>query len=642
MRLLRRLDVFLLKEFLQLFAGTFFVCLFVFMMQFTWRYTDELIGKGLSYEVLGKFFWYMGLTLVPMSLPLAILLASLITFGNLGERLELLSMKTAGIPLARILLPLLLATVVTGGASFVFQNNIAPEATKKLAALLWSMKRKSPELEIPEQQFYGAIPGYNIFVDRKDKETGMLYGMMIYTNSGNFEDVQIVLADSARLQTTADKQHLRLTLLAGERFRNMDAQSGNRMRVSVPYMRETFHHEVDIIPFDAGFDLMSADLFSHNASAKNLRGVQAGIDSISHRIDSVGHAVYEAQLRGPMRRDVSTRTGNTEADSLAVAKALAESEPFDSLWKAQPRPTHETALREARAKVRELTAEYDFRSLISADDNRTLNIHKVEWHKKFSLSLACLVFFFIGAPLGAIIRKGGLGIPVIVSVTIFIFYYIVNVSGEKMAKSGQWYVPVGAWLSTMVLCPIGAFLTVKSNNDSVVFNAEGYKLFFMNMLGLRPSRQLLRKDIVIDDPSYPHLRDRLASLSSAAEAYGKGHNLRRLPSYVDTFFGQGGDEEAAALGRELEECVREVHNVQDNRTVALLCQLPLLDTERHCHPFTSHRWNVAMGIAFPVGLLLYLRTCRLRLRLANDMTRIRTACSHLRRRLDQLEQEENG
>ncbi|MCD8302950.1 MAG: LptF/LptG family permease [Prevotellaceae bacterium] len=630
--MIKRLDAFLLKAFLQLFAGTFFVCLFVFMMQFTWRYTDELIGKGLSWDVLAKFFWYMGLTLVPMSLPLAILLASLITFGNMGERLELLSMKAAGIPLIRILMPLLCMVAIVGCASFVFQNNIGPEATKKLAALLWSMKRKSPELEIPEEQFYSAIPGYNIFVEHKDKETGMLYGMMIYTNSGNFEDVQIVLADSARLQSTADKKHLKLTLYSGERFRNMDARSGNMMRAAIPYMRETFNKEVDLIEFDGEFDLMSADLFGHNAATKNIRNIEAGIDSLNNRIDSTGRAIYEAQLRGAMRRDISTRG----ADTAKVVELAAESEPFDTLYSHLSIEKKQMALRSAKSAVKQLQAEYDFRSLISEEDNRTLNIHYVEWHKKFTLSVACFAFFFIGAPLGAIIRKGGLGVPVIVSVTIFIFYYIINVSGEKMAKSGQWYIPFGAWLSSMVLCPIGAFLTIKSNNDSIVFNVEGYKMFFTHLLGLRTTRKLNRKDIVIDEPSIPLLTEGLRNLEADCAAYSAIHHLKRLAGYIGMFFRESHDEELQAISQRLEAIVEQLHNVQDNRIIGLTNHLPILPTDTHIHPFEDKRLNIAAGIVFPIGILLYIRTMRLRLRLSHDMGRIQALSEHIIKRLNQL------
>lgn len=211
----------MLKQFMLLFAGTFFISLFVLMMQYLWRYVDDLIGKGLSMDVLGQFFWYMGLTLVPQALPLAILLSSLITMGNLGESSELTAIKAAGISLVKALRSLFFVSVVIAGCSFVFQNNIGPQAFVQLRQLLLSMKQKSPELEIPEEVFYGGIPNCNLYVQHKDLETGMLYGVMIYRMTESFEDAAIILADSGKLQSTAEKQHLLLTLYNGEWFENM-------------------------------------------------------------------------------------------------------------------------------------------------------------------------------------------------------------------------------------------------------------------------------------------------------------------------------------------------------------------------------------------------------------------------------------
>lgn len=273
MKFIKKIDIFVFKAYSLLFVGTFFICLFIFMMQFMWRYVDELIGKGLTLDVLAHFFYYAGLTLIPMSLPLAILLASLITFGNLGERFELLSMKAAGIPLIRILQPIIIFNILLCIGSFYFQNVTGPEAQKKFYTLIYSMKQKSPELEIPEGIFYSEIPGYNIFVEKKGKENGMLYGVMIYSTTDGYEDAQIVLADSAELKTTADEKHLMLTMYAGERFRNMQAQGNMMARANVPYMRETFIQETDLIPFDNNFNMMDANVFSGSAQTKNLREI---------------------------------------------------------------------------------------------------------------------------------------------------------------------------------------------------------------------------------------------------------------------------------------------------------------------------------------------------------------------------------
>lgn len=630
MRFIKRLDLFTLKAFLQLFAATFFICLFVFMMQYTWRYIDELIGKGLSVEVLAKFFWYMALNFVPAALPPGVLLASLITFGNMGEKLELLAMKAAGIPLLRILQPLILLTIVLSFASFYFQNNIGPEATKKLAALVWSMKQKSPELDIPEGVFYGEIPGYNIFVERKDPRTGMLYGVMIYSNVNAQEDTQIVLADSARLQSTEDKMHLMLTLYNGERFRNMDARSANMMKAEVPYMRETFAHEVDLIAFDGNFNVMDASLFAGNAATKDLSSIRFGIDSLVHRIDSVGHALYDMEHKGVMERTL--RPGRK--DSAQTVAKVETTQPFDSLYRGLNQEQMQVTFRTATTKVRQLIAEYDFRSLISDEDNRMLRLHYVEQHKKFTYSLACLIFFFIGAPLGAIIRKGGLGMPVIISVSIFIFYYIVNVSGEKMAKTGVWYIPFGVWLSSMVLAPIGAFLTYKSNNDSAVFNIDGYRMFFMRLLGLRESRKLNRKEVIIRDPDYPRLTEELRALQADCQQYVEQHHLVRIPRYKRIFFEYEEDTAVIGINDRMENLIEELHNSSDARLVLMLNELPVLVPDAHTRPFRNARWNMVAGIVLPVGLFFFFRIWRYRLRLLHDMTLIQQTAKNLIERIE--------
>ena len=630
MKVIKRLDIFILKAFLQLFAATFFVCLFVFMMQFTWRYLDELIGKGLSFDVIAKFFWYMGLQFVPMALPPGILLASLITFGNMGENLELLSMKAAGIPLLRILQPLVLVVIMLAGCSFVFQNRVAPEATKQLGALLWSMKQKSPELDIPEGVFYSEIPGYNIFVERKDMKTGMLYGVMIYTNGSN-TDTQIVLADSGRLQSTADKMHLMLTLWSGERFRNMDSRSANMMKAQVPYMRESFLHEVDLIAFDENFSIMDASLFSGNAQTKNLHNIRLGIDSLVHRIDSVGAAIYDVQQRGPMDRSQHIRE---QKDSTFLAAQETKTQPFDSLYAILNQEQLQTTMRTATNKVRQLQSEYEFRDIVTEEDNRSLRIHYVEQHRKFSNSLACLVFFFIGAPLGAIIRKGGLGMPVIISVGVFIFYWIVNAAGEKMAKSGAWYIPFGMWLSTMVLVPIGTFLTYKSNADSAVFDLDGYRMFFIRLLGLRESRKLNRKEVIIHDPDYPQMRTDLMVLQQECRNYAAENHLIRLPNYKRIFFGNGEDDAVASIEQHLEAIVKELHNSRDAVILGALNELPVLVSDAHTRPFRSPRSNLVAGLCLPVGLFFYFRIWRYRMRLYYDMATIQKQAQVIIDRID--------
>ena len=618
MRIIKKLDLYILKNYLLLFAGTFFICLFIFIMQFIWQYIDDLVGKGLSWDVLLEFFFYASLTLVPMSLPLAVLLASLISFGNMGEKLELLSMKAAGVPLVRILLPIFIVALLVCGASFVFQDRIQPKATRQLATLLWSMRQKSPELDIPEGIFYSDIPGYSIFVQKKDTKTGMLHGVMIYSTQGGYDKMEIVLADSARLQGTEDQKFLRLTMYEGERFRNMDSQTGNMLKANIPYMRETFHMEVAMIPFDASFNMMDANLFNGDAKTKELTKILSGIDSLNSVSDSIGRhyrkVAKNQYLKGAFPKEVS--------DSAALVAKAQEQEPLDSTYLRLSPDQRKTVIKSALSNAQSIQAEFEFRGMTTESTNMTLRRHHMEARKKFTNSLACLIFFFIGAPLGAIIRKGGLGVPVVVSVLVFIFYYIVNAGGEKMAKSGEWAVWFGIWLSTMVLTPIGLFLINRANKDSVVFNMEGYQNFFKRLLGIRTKRKLNKKEIVIHDPDYPQLAKDIEALTEDCRQYSKRKRLLNIPSYYAIFFRFHEDHVVRELKERVEKLVEQLHNSRDVAIIGALNEMPILYTEAHTRPFNTKRKNMIAGICFPVGILLWLRIWRFRLRLHQDIGQI--------------------
>ncbi len=630
MRIIKKLDIFILKQFSLLFAGTFFICLFIFMMQFLWRYVEDLIGKGLSFAVLAKFFFYAAMTLVPISLPLALLLASLITFGNMGERLELLAMKAAGVPLLRILRPVFLFSIAVSMGSFYFQNVVAPESSKQLAALLYSMRQKSPELEIPEGIFYNEIPGYNLFVERKDMETGMLYGIMIYTQGTNFDDTQVVIADSGRIQATAEQMHLKVTLYDGQRFRNMQNTGSALDKSTVPYLRETFKKEVELIPFDNNFSVMDAELFNDNAQTKGLRSLSHGIDSINHFLDSMGNAQYDQYSYTFLTQ---TRLDG-RADSAALEKKVVE-EPLDldTVYAQLSDVDRGRATRQALERVRSGQTQTEMLRDFSYYNNRSLRIHKLERHKKFTLSLACLIFFFIGAPLGAIIRKGGLGVPVVVSVLIFIFYYMVNVTGEKLAKSGEWDITFGLWLSSMVLAPIGAWLTWKSNQDSAVFNVEAYQRFFRRLLGLRMKRAIIRKEVIMNEVEPARMVGELQQFSDDCSAYVSSHNLLRMPSYFRIFFSYEPDTAVIGLSDRLEALVEELSNSRDNRIIGALNEIPILAPDAHTRPFRRPRLNTLVGILFPVGIILWIRLWRYRLRLWRDMEQLRKQCAYIIERL---------
>ena len=387
---IKKLDIFIAKQFGLLFMGTFFICQFVLMMQFLWRYIDELIGKGLTMDVMAQFFWYMGLMLVPQALPLAILLSSLMTFGNLGESSELTAIKAAGISLMQAFRSLIVITIIIMFGSFYFQNNVGPKSNMKLAQLLISMKQKSPELEIPEGIFYDGIPNCNLYVQKKDLKTGKLYGIMIYRMTDSYEDAAIILADSGMLQSTAEKKHLVLSLYSGEWFENMQS-SALANTAAVPYRRETFVSKKIILDFDGDFSMTDAASLSGNAKGKSLEKINHDIDSLNQLYDSIGRIyLNEANVRfygGAQRIN--------KKDSLKEIKK-GEKLIFDTLYNKLPQDKKLMAVNQAQSTVQQELSDLDFKSMSTSDADYMIRQHKIEAINKFTLALSCLIFFFIG------------------------------------------------------------------------------------------------------------------------------------------------------------------------------------------------------------------------------------------------------
>ena len=617
---IKKLDLFVAKQFLLLFVATFFICQFVLMMQFLWRYVDELIGKGLSLEVMAQFFWYMGLMLIPQALPLAILLSSLITFGNLGESSELTAIKAAGISLMQAMRSLIVITLIITGVSFYFQDVIGPDANKSFAQLLLSMKQKSPELEIPEGVFYDGIPNSNIYVQKKDLQTGKLYGVMIYRQSGSYEDQAIILADSGMMQSTAEKKHLLLTLWSGEWFENMRKQDMANT-AEVPYRRETFGHKTILLDFDGDFNLADASSISGNAKAKSMKRIYHDLDSIRHSNDSIGHQFFkEAQhmtFRAPsLSKEDSLKvletaaTGQVNLDTL-LAKMTPE----------QLRNVTKRAAQEAQQATTDVTMKGDYASYLHRQDR----VHQIEAIGKITLALQCILFFFIGAPLGAIIRKGGLGVPVIISVIVFIVYYIFDNSGMRMAREDEWTVWFGKWIPAMVLTPLAVFFTYKANNDSAVFNMDAYRMLAMRMLGLRQKRNMTRKEVIIQAPDYENDALQLERISTDVDNYSVEHKLLRWPNPIHVFFRPGDDQRIQEISDELEAVVEDLGNTRDKVVLHELNQYPILATHAHTRPFRKKWLNIVTGLVLPLGLFFYFRMLRFRLRLYKDLRTIKSA-----------------
>ncbi len=614
---IKKLDIFVAKQFGLLFFATFFICQFVLMMQFLWRYVDELIGKGLSLEVMAQFFWYMGLMLMPQAFPLAILLSALITFGNLGESSELTAIKAAGISLMQAMRSLIVIVITIACISFFFQEVIAPKAFISFRQLLLSMKQKSPELEIPEGIFYDGIPGSNLYVQKKDLNTGILYGIMIYRMNDSYEDAAIILADSGRIQSTAEKKHLLLTLYSGEWFENM-RQSGLGVAANVPYRRETFSTKQIVLDFDSGFDLAEAGWIAGDARAKSMGRILHDLDSIREFNDSVGHQYfYDAQRSTMMRPSLS------KEDSIKVKQLTAKDlSNFDSLYIKLSGERKQQVMSIASNDAQLALSDMEFKVDYSDALNREDRTHQMEAINKVTLSLSCLIFFFIGAPLGAIIRKGGLGVPVIISVLVFIVFYILDNTGMKMARDDNWTVWFGKLLGTAVLSPIACFFTYKANNDSVVFNVDLYKNMIIRMLGLRTKRYVTRKEVIIEDPKYLMDAEILKNVSLETSLYMKRHKLLLWPNPIKVFFRAGDDHEIERINNSLEVAIEDLSYTKNNYVLMKLNQYPIIATHAHTRPFQRKWLNILTGLFLPTGIFFYIRMIRFRIRLYRDLQHI--------------------
>ena len=615
---IKKLDIFIAKQFGLLFIGTFFICQFVLMMQFLWRYIDELIGKGLSMDVLAEFFWHMGLMFVPQALPLAILLSSLITFGNMGESSELTAIKAAGISLMQAFRSLIVISVLICLTSLYFQNTIGPNANKQLGLMLMSMKQKSPELEIPEGIFYDGIPNSNLYVQKKDLNTGKLYGIMIYRMTGSYEDQAIILADSGMLQSTAEKKHLLLTLWSGEWFENMQTQelAGN---AAVPYRRETFTHKRILLDFDGDFNVGDGSSMSNNANAKSFSRISHDLDSLKEQYDSIGRVYYREDQR--MAYYLPQVSVNDSVRSLKLA--ASNTDDVDSAFSRLSADKRRSAVSYALQQVKQRAMDLDFKQMITSDGDRLIRLHQIEWIRKITLALTCLIFFFIGAPLGAIIRKGGLGLPVLISVLVFIVYYILDVSGYRMARGGMWAIWFGNALAPAVLVPMAVFFTYKATNDSVVFNVDLYTDIFRRFFGLRVKRPIYRKEVVITDPDYAADMQTLERISAEIDLYSQNHRLRHAPNWVKVFFKYKPDHKMEAINEELETVIEDLSNSRDRTIVNHLSAYPIMSVKAHTRPFERRWLNVVSAVIVPFGLVLYFRMWRYRLRLWRDLRTVK-------------------
>ncbi len=449
-------------------------------MQFLWKYIDDLVGKGLDFYTIGELLFYFSLSFIPMSLPLAILLASLMTFGNFGENMELTAIKSAGVSLQKLLRPLVALVIIISIAAFYFSNNILPITNLKSRALLFDIQRQRPEFNIKVGQFYNGIEGYSIKIAEKNFKTNLLISILIYDHTEKAGNIAVTYADSGYMRMTADEQNIVLTLFNGYSYTEFTDNRNRRKRLkdkSYPARKDRFQKEIIILKLTGfGLNRTDEDLFKSNYSMLNLQQLESATDSLSDilakRKELTNNTLRKNQLFVGMQRlkrfhNDSTRNTQNEYPDTSI---FAPREILNTLNQTEQESYVDRALTRARSTKSFIITS---KNTILAKEKR-IRRYKIEWHRKFTLSFACFIFFFIGAPLGAIIRKGGLGMPIVVSILFFLFYHITSMSGEKFVRQDVLNPFIGMWISSFLLLPIGVFLTIKSTNDSAIFNIDNY------------------------------------------------------------------------------------------------------------------------------------------------------------------------
>jgi lipopolysaccharide export system permease protein len=460
-RTLKKLTLLVLRAFAGPMLVTFLISLFVLLMQFLWKYIDDLVGKGLDTMIIVKLMIYVSITLIPLALPLSLLLSSIMTFGNLAEHFELTACKSAGVSLQRVMRPLTITALLICVLAFYFSNYVLPVANLKMNALLYDVRNQKPALLIKEGIFYNGIDGYSIRIAKKDPDGQLLHDILIYDHTQSRGNTKMIMAERGKMAMSDDERYLLLTLYKGSSYEEQENRPG---RMSRPFLRTEFEEE--LVRFDlTSFKLTRTNeqLFKDNYQMLNLR-------QLTHSSDSLRKKLVERQ--NDLYRQLISYYG--------IDTNLAHHHEV-----VQPAFSSDTITPTRRQVVftSSISTVKNIQSMLSdakqdlLNKTRVLSKHQIEWQRKFTLSFACLILFFIGAPLGAIIRKGGLGMPVVVSVFFFVIYHIISISGEKFAREGVIPAWKGMWLSAAILLPVGVFLTYKATRDSALFEGDAYTKF---------------------------------------------------------------------------------------------------------------------------------------------------------------------
>ncbi len=617
MKILHR---FMLKQFIGPFVLIFVLAVFILLMQFLWKYIDDLIGKGLELSIIGELLLYTSANLTIMAFPLAALLAPIFTLGTLGENYELIALKAAGISLQRIVFPLLIFSCLAAAGAFLFANNITPVSNLKTRTLIYDIQHQRPELQIREGIFYNGIEGYSIRIGSRDYKTNQLYHLRIYDHTQKAGNVSVILADSGYMAVTSDKRFLEITLYHGHSYVDIvDRKTMYQQNKTYPFRHDYFDKQIFRMELP-GFDFERSDetLFKQSYQMMNVNQLTYTVDSMKRLI-----TVQENQLRRMVRPIYSQEyTHRATIDTTMRSKVPDNYRlQFDKEPKERKQQMIEDAVDRAREQKDQLGG-----TIFELDDknNRTWR-YEIEWHRKFTMSIACIIFFFIGAPLGAIVRKGGLGTPIIIAVIFFVLYYVISMIGEKAAKTGSMTPFEGMWMSTFIVLPLGVFLTYQATRDSSIFNQELYLSYIKKGLNIIfVTHRMPRPDIIYKatatDLMPENMVTKLEQLSHACRLYLEGE-FRKVLTFRKIWHKQ---EDIALL--DIAHQYDSIKAILKQSDIDMIKETVVEYPRVAFHNYRIERKNIwqlmVSAVIFPIWIYLYLKALIQKYTLRNELNNV--------------------
>ncbi len=601
---------YIVQQYFPLLSMTLFICWFIVLMQMMWLYTDEIVGKGLDFIIILQLVFHAAVMVLPTAAPLGILLASLMTFGSMGERLELLAMKSAGVPLHRIMAPLFFIVLTLSASLFIYLNTAVMNAQVRFFQIVFSAREARPDLDIPEGAFYNGIRGYSIFVGKKNTEQKTLEEIMIYDYS-QFESPRVITADSGALRLDSSKRFLTLNLYKGESFEPLEGQafsSSNAIPaedVPASYLKEKFSFKQIVINLNMNFEMIDDGGLRSQFVGKNLIQLNHYLrDTAQRELDSVSFMNAKGALEAsqvdrfvmmaatPLDQTPSGQEKWKNTTTAASDKNIS----LDSLYKQVSGEKMVSVLREASSRLDQVSDAALFRNEVYQQQAYFYRTHAQEWHRKFTFPVACLVFFFIGAPLGAIIRKGGIGMPMVASVLFFVVYYMLDTFGYNLSYNGTWAPWFGMWFSTIVLSPFGIFLTYKATRDSSSLNIDAIVIRLKQWFRKEKTREIQFRELILNPISIEHARRLIDNCNAALHSVetnpflatralspqglrtSRRNPLKFLPAVCNSAIGslQTLNRDHALLSKEIETVVEQLQNFDNKLVVAKLMDMPIL------------------------------------------------------------------